>query len=185
MSKSALVPIADGTEELEAVAVIDLLRRAGIDVTVASVSSSQTVGCSRGVKITADTVIDHCRSRTFDAIVLPGGMPGAEHLRDNAILTELLKAQHQAGRLIAAICASPIVVLKSHGLLAKKSTCYPSLADQLHDPKNAALRVAADGHCITSAGPGTAVEFAIEIIRHLLGKDQAKQVAEQILAKTA
>lgn len=183
MAKSALVAVADGTEELEAVAVIDILRRAGIDVTIASVSSSQAISCSRGVKLMADTVIDHCRSRTFDAIVLPGGMPGAEHLRDNAVLTDLLKAHHAAGRLIAAICASPVVVLKAHGLLAKKSTCYPSMANQLPDPKNASLRVAVDGHCITSAGPGTAVEFALEIVGYLLGKDHAKQVAQQILAK--
>ncbi|MCX7002902.1 MAG: DJ-1/PfpI family protein, partial [bacterium] len=99
--KTCLVAVADGTEELEAVAVIDTLRRAGVQVTVASVGGRQ-VTCSRGVTLVADCLISECVQQSFDAIALPGGMPGAEHLRDNAVLTDLLRRQHAAGRLLAA-----------------------------------------------------------------------------------
>ncbi len=182
MATTVLVPIADGTEEMEAVTIIDVLRRAGAAVTVASVDGMQ-VTASRGVKLTADTTIDRCAQQAFDAIVLPGGMPGAEHLRDCSILTDLLKQQKEKGKLYAAICASPVVVLRSHGLLPQKATCYPSFAEQLHDPSMAKQRVVVDGHCVTSGGPGTALEFALELVRQLFGQQKEKQVAEPMLAK--
>jgi protein deglycase len=116
MAKKVLVPIADGTEEIEAVCLIDTLRRAGAEVTVASVDGIQ-VTASRGVKIVADARIAECLHQTYDGIVLPGGMPGAEHLRDSAGLIEMLQKQNQAGRLYGAICAAPAVVLRPHGLL--------------------------------------------------------------------
>ena len=116
MAKKVLVPIANGSEEIEAVCIIDTLRRAGLEVTVASVADVQ-IEASRGVKIVADASIGDCAGQTYDAIVLPGGMPGAEHLRDSAPLVEMLKKQKDAGRLYAAICASPAVVFQHHGLL--------------------------------------------------------------------
>ena len=106
MSKKVLVPIANGTEEIEAACIIDTLRRAGAEVTVASVDDLQ-VTASRGMKLVADARISDCVSQTYDCIALPGGMPGAEHLRDSAPLIEKLKQQKQAGRLYGAICASP------------------------------------------------------------------------------
>jgi len=182
MAATVLVPIADGTEEMEAVTIIDVLRRAGADVTVASVDGLQ-VKASRGVKLTADTTIADCAGREFDAIVLPGGMPGAEHLRDCKTLIDLLKKQKEKGKLYAAICASPAVVLRTHGLLPKKATCYPSFAEQLHDPSMAKHRVVVDDKCVTSGGPGTVLEFALELVRQLFGQQKAKQVAEPMLAK--
>ena len=116
MDKKVLVPIADGTEEIEAVTLIDVLRRAGVQVTVASVSALQ-VTASRGVKLVADKLIADCKNEPYDLIVLPGGMPGAEHLRDCTALIALLKAQQQGGKLYGAICASPAVALAPHGLL--------------------------------------------------------------------
>jgi len=181
MDKKTLIPIADGTEELEAVTLIDVLRRAGLNVTVASVGSLQ-VTASRGVNLTADCTLDACKDRTFDLIALPGGLPGAEHLRDCVLLIDMLKAQKAAGRLYAAICASPAVVLAPHGLLdGKHATCYPSCADQLPDAAKASQRVVVDGNCITSQGPGTAIEFALELIRQLAGDPAARQVAQAML----
>lgn len=178
MRKTVLVPVADGSEELEAVSMIDVLRRGGAEVTVASVNALQ-VTCSRGVKLVADCLIDQCEGKEYDLIALPGGMPGAEHLRDNAVLTDLLKEQKAAGRLYAAICASPAVVFAKHGLLEGKKTvvCHPSMHDKLPVEAAASERVAVDGNCITSQGPGTAIEFGLELVRQLFGEAREAQVA--------
>lgn len=178
MRKTVLVPIADGSEEIEAVALIDVLRRAGAEVTVASVNNLH-VTCSREVRLTADCLMEECRGRTWDLIVLAGGMPGAEHLRDNHLLIELLKEQKASGRLYAAICASPAVVLARHGLLEGKHnvTCHPSLHDKLPIAAASSDRVAVDGNCVTSQGPGTAIEFALELVRLLFDETRQMQVA--------
>ena len=118
MQKTVLVPVADGTEELEAVAIIDVLRRAGATVTVASVTGARQITASRGVVIVADALIEACLEMEFDLVVLPGGIPGAEHLRDSAELIGILRRQRDKDRLYGAICASPAVVLEHHGLLA-------------------------------------------------------------------
>ena len=130
----------------------------------------------------ADCLIEDCRGKQFDLIALPGGLPGAENLRDCSVLIKMLKDQKQAGRLYAAICASPAVVLAPHGLLdGKKATCYPTCSDELPDQTQAKQRVVVDGNCITSQGPGTALEFSIELIRQLSGDAAAQQVAEAML----
>jgi 4-methyl-5(b-hydroxyethyl)-thiazole monophosphate biosynthesis len=182
MAKRVLVPIADGSEEIEAVCIIDTLRRAGADVTVASVDKLQ-VTASRGVKLVADTLIANCASQTYDAIALPGGMPGAEHLRDSAPLIDLLKKQKQAGRLYAAICASPTVVLRPHGLIDKvKATCFPALLGKLDPAYASQERVVVDGNCVTSQGPATAIEFALKLVELLFGPAKAKEVGSAMLA---
>lgn len=175
-SKCILVPIADGSEDIEAVAIIDVLRRAQFDVTVASVMPSLQVTAARGTRIVADTLLADCVDQTFDAIALPGGLPGANHLRDCTSLIEMLRQQKAAGRLFAAICASPAVVFAHHGLdKGHKTTAHPGFTKALHDFK--AARVVIDGHCITSQGPGTAIEFALAIVATLAGKTLAEQVA--------
>jgi 4-methyl-5(b-hydroxyethyl)-thiazole monophosphate biosynthesis len=182
MNKTVLVPIADGTEEIEAVTIIDTLRRGGSIVTVASVSGLQ-ITAARKVKLVADCLIADCAGKTFDCIALPGGMPGAEHLRDNAVLTELLKQQDKAKRVIGAICAAPAVILAHHGLLkGRKATSYPSAQDALPDKSAASNRVVVDGNLITSQGPATALEFALAIVESLFGAERRKQVAEPMLA---
>jgi len=181
MSKKVLVAIADGTEELEAVTIIDVLRRAEAEVTVASVGAQQ-VTASRGVNLVADAVISDCVGKVYDLIVLPGGMPGAEHLRDSSELTEILKDQASTGRLYAAICASPAVVLKHHNLLGnKKATCYPSLLSDLDNAQQE--KVVVDGNCITSQGPATALEFSLKLVVLLFGQQKADEVARAMLAK--
>lgn len=181
MSKKVLVAIADGTEELEAVTIIDVLRRAKADVTVASVGDIQ-ITASRGVNLVADAVISECVGNTYDLIALPGGMPGAEHLRDSSHLIEMLKGQAASSRLYAAICASPAVVLKPHGFLKdKKATCYPSLLSELDNAEQA--KVVVDDNLITSQGPATALEFALKLVELLFDKQKSHDVAKAMLAK--
>lgn len=180
MSRKVLVAIADGIEELEAVTVIDVLRRAEADVTVASVDAKQ-VTAGRAVRLVADMVVSDCVGQSYDLVVLPGGMPGAEHLRDSQDLTKILKEQASSGRLYAAICASPAVVLKAHGLLDnKKATCYPSLASDLDNCEDS--EVVVDGNCITSQGPGTALQFSLKLVELLFGKEKKQEVAKAMLA---
>ena len=181
MSRKVLVPIANGTEEIEAVCIIDVLRRAGASVTVASVSELQ-ITASRGVKLVADRLIGECVDSTYDLIALPGGMPGAEHLRDSTDLKEMLRRQEREGRLYAAICAAPVVVLQHHGHLAgHRATCHPDFADRLADTRAVDERVVVDGPCITSRGPGTAMEFALKLVELLYDEGKAREIARRML----
>ena len=176
MTKKVLVPVADGTEEIEAVCIIDVLRRAGADVVVASVGDKE-VTCSRGVRLVADRLLAECKTETFDLIALPGGIPGAENLRDSAGLAELLKKQAGAGGFFAAICASPAVVLQAHGLLEnRQATTHPGFVDQLTPNDSIESRVVVDGNCVTSRGPGTALEFALKLVELLYGEEKAEEV---------
>ncbi|MDD5458500.1 MAG: DJ-1/PfpI family protein [Phycisphaerae bacterium] len=180
MSKKVLVPIADGTEEIEAACIIDTLRRADTDVTVASIHTYKQVTASSGLKITADCLIDECKDSTYDLIALPGGMPGAEHLSRCQLLITMLKRQKTANRLYAAICASPAVVLAPHGLLDDvKATCYPSMLDKLNSPSKD--KVVVDQNCITSQGPATAILFAIKLLELLYDKQIADKIAKAML----
>jgi 4-methyl-5(b-hydroxyethyl)-thiazole monophosphate biosynthesis len=181
MSPKILIAVADGVEELEAITVIDCLGRAGAEITVASVNKIQITTC-RKVKITADCLIGDCVEKIYDLIVLPGGMPGAEHFRDCGQLVEMLKKQKEAGRLYAAICASPAVVFEHHGLLAgKKDTCFTAMVDKLKNKEAANQPVVVDGNCITSQGPGTAAQFAIKLVELLFGRERADSVARAML----
>ena len=179
-----LIPIADGTEEMEAVTLIDLLRRAQFDVTVASVMGRAEVVASRGVKLTADTTIEQCADHSWDMVALAGGMPGAEHLAENATLKTLLQRQARDRKWLAAICASPAVVLGPLGLLnGRKATGYPAFCEQLTGFAEEVRddTVVIDGKLITSRGPGTASDFALAAIEALAGKTLRDQVAEEAL----
>ena len=177
MDKKVLVPIADGTEEIEAVCIIDVLRRAGAAVTAASTGELQ-ITASRGVKLVADKLIADCVDETYDLVVLPGGMPGAAHLRDSKELVSILTQQKNQGRLYGAICAAPAVVLQHHGLLGQRqATCHPGFVSHLENMDSVASRVVVDGNCVTSRGPGTALEFALKLVELLYGEDKAREVA--------
>ncbi len=181
MAKKVLVPIADGCEEIEAVCIIDVLRRAGADVTVASVNQKQ-ITASRGVKLVADRLISECADNTYDLIVLPGGMPGAEHLHDSKELTLLLQHQKEGGRLYAAICAAPAVVFQHHGLLTDRlATTHPNFVNQLANTEKVDSRVVVDGTCVTSRAPGTALEFALKLVELLYDEQKRKDVAQPML----
>jgi len=186
MTKTALIPIADGSEDIEAVSLIDVLRRAEVEVTVASVMDDREITASRGTAIVADALISDCKDRPYDLIALPGGMPGAEHLRDCEPLIEKLKEQRNLGRLYGAICASPAVVLLPHNLLSgRRATCFPSFRAQLDaatDVEASDDRVVVDSTLVTSQGPGTAIEFALRLVT-LLFEDEAKaqEIRERML----
>lgn len=181
-----LVPIADGSEEMEAVTIIDVLRRAGIEVTVASVmGGSKTVSASRGVVIQADAWLDDCLDKSWDMIVLPGGMPGAEHLSSDKNLQGLIRQQLKTQSWLGAICASPAVVLGRQGLLQEfRATCYPAFQAELKQQAKevSGEAVVCDGKLITSQGPGTALAFALQLVAVLLGTEKAQEVAEPMLA---
>ena len=181
MTKKVLVPIANGTEEIEAVCIIDVLRRAGADVTVASVDSLQ-VTASRGVKLVADKLISECTNETYDLIALPGGIPGAEHLRDSVELEQMLREQCESNRLYGGICAAPAVVLQHHGFLkGRQATCHPVFVALLENTDSVETRVVVDGPCITSRGPGTALEFALKLVEMLFGKDKVGEVSQPMI----
>lgn len=186
MTKKILVPIAAGTEEMEAVTVIDILVRAGYEVTVASAEfdGSLTVKASRGVTLTADCLLVDIADDEFEAVVLSGGVGGAQTFRDSPVLLEIVKQQMYDGRLVAAICAAPALVLQHHNLYPNAiMTCHPSFQGKIADDKYRVKRVTydVDHNLITSQGPGTALEFAMEIIIKLSGKPHAWSVAEPMV----
>lgn len=181
MRKTALIFLADGCEEIEAVTPIDLLRRAGVEVTVAGVGKKE-ITASRGLKIVADILVEDYQGIP-DAVVVPGGKEGAENLRDSKAVQKILSAAHKDGRIIAAICASPAVVLLPLGILqSKNATCYPGY--QISFGKETSYQeksVVRDGQVLTSRGPGTSMEFSFELAKMLVGEDIARKVTSAML----
>ncbi|OYY93430.1 MAG: DJ-1 family protein [Hydrogenophilales bacterium 28-61-23] len=174
---SVLIPLAPGFEDLEAVTLVDLLRRAGIEVVIAGLQRGLIQG-SRGTRIEPDAYLDDVLARDFDLIALPGGLPGAEHLRDDARVQALLKKMAAAGRYTAAICAAPMALAKAGLLDGKHATAYPGVLEALDlaNTESRADAVVVDGKVVTSQGPGTAMEFALTLIELLVGAAMRKQV---------
>ena len=163
--------------------VVDVLRRAHFHVDVASVEPSTSVTLARGLRVTADALIGDVSAQVYDCVALPGGMPGAERLRDSAALATLLRAQVAEGRWVAAICAAPAVVLAGPGLVPAHAqmTCHAAFADALGGARgDIARRVVVDAErkLITSRGPGSALEWAIELVTQLGGGALAAEVAK-------
>ncbi|XP_009342289.2 protein DJ-1 homolog B-like [Pyrus x bretschneideri] len=185
-AKKVLVPIANGTEAIEAVITVDVLRRAGADVTVASVEKQLRVDGYHGVKIVADALISDCSQTVFDLIALPGGIPGAANLKNSEVLESLVKKQAADGKLYAAICASPAVALASWGVLkGLKATGYPPFMEQLASGAIAVeSRVQVDGKVVTSRGPGTTMEFAVALVEQLYGKEKADEVSGPLVMRS-
>lgn len=177
---NVLVPIANGSESLETVAIVNVLRRAGVAVTLASVEPTLAVSGTRELKLTADAFFKDVAPREWDAIVLPGGLPGAEALGKHAPLIERLRQQRDSGKLYGGICAAPPVALARNGLLdGKRATGYPGIdgiAQRVDE------NVVVDGNCITSQGPGTAIAFGLKLVEALVGASKSKEVARTMLA---
>ncbi len=174
---NVLVPLANGCEELEAVTIIDLLRRAEINVTTAGLEEG-SIKASRGVVLLPDTTLDQALTKDYEMIVLPGGLPGSDYLDQDPRIQKLLKNMIAGGKLVAAICAAP-KVLANAGLLENKSaTSYPGVLDEFNLPKTnyTGDAVTIDGNIITSRGPGTAMDFALTLIEELVGKEKRDSV---------
>jgi 4-methyl-5(b-hydroxyethyl)-thiazole monophosphate biosynthesis len=188
MPKKAIVFLADGFEEVEAVTPIDYLRRAGLEVRTAAVGKDRVVTGAHGIPVTADTTLGELKktggAEYWDAVLVPGGMPGASNIAASKEAGALLKEMAAAGKWVSAICASPAVVLAPLGLLAgRRFTCYPGMETQVTD-KTARWsddKVAVDGNIITSRGAGTAAAWAVEIIGKLLDPAEGEKVARSVL----
>ncbi len=177
-ARTALVIVFTGVEEVEAVTSIDLLRRSGITVTVASLGPERRV-CGRcNITLETDTDLTGALEWDYDALVLPGG-PGVKHLRATPLVIELVERQAASGRLVAAICAAPTVLKDAGVLLGRKHTGHSSVEPELPDMLKSKA-VVHDGNVITSRGAGTAIPFALEIIRTLLSPEVAEDVAQSI-----
>jgi 4-methyl-5(b-hydroxyethyl)-thiazole monophosphate biosynthesis len=166
--KRVLVPLAEGFEELEAVTIIDVLRRAGIDVVVASLAGSPVTG-SHGIRVAADTPLAALAEQEFDMIALPGGMPGAEHLKKDPRIAAIVRLLHDKGRPVAAICAAPMVLAAAGVLDGRRATSYPGFLKDAVRSTVVDDAVVIDRGVITSRGPGTALDFALALVAELEG----------------
>ena len=184
--KRVVVPLAHGFEEIETVTVVDILRRAGISVTVAGVETGSPPGAIEGrtgIRLVPDLSIDEVKASDFDMIVLPGGLKGTQTLQKDMRVARLLRSLQDNDRYIAAICAAP-TVLAAHGMIAgRKLTSHPSVREQLSGAIYDEGRVVIDGRLVTSRGPGTAMEFAMALVEILMGQQKVEEINQGVLAK--
>lgn len=186
MSAKALICLAPGSEETEAVTTIDILVRADIAVTLASVASDGclTITCSRGVRLLADAPLAKVADGDFNAIILPGGLTGAQQMRDNPLLVETVRHFHLSGRIVAAICAAPGTILVPHQLFPiGNMTGFPGLKSTIPEERWQERRVVWDPrvNLLTSQGPGTSMDFALKLVDLLAGREKAREVAGQLV----
>ena len=173
--KTALILIADGSEELEAVTLVDILRRAGVVVTLAGLGAG-LLRCSRGVLLMPDTTLEAALENDYDMVVLPGGLPGTTHLKNDARVLDLVNRMAQQGKYVAAICAAPSVLAAAGLLDGKRATCYPTCLDDFPRVNLQTSAVVEDGKLITSRGPGTAMDFALALVERLAGQTKRQEV---------
>lgn len=177
-----LVPLAEGFEEIEAVTIIDVLRRAGVEVRVAGLVPGPVRG-SHGITLATDCGLDEVDAAALRMLVLPGGMPGAKNLAEDARVLALVRALEASGRTVAAICAAPLVLAAARVLTGRKATAYPSFQDQLAGAEVlASARVVRSGPLVTSQGVGTALDFALELVAELVGSARAQELRSALLA---
>ncbi len=180
MSKLGIF-MADGCEEIEGLTVVDLVRRAGIEIEMISVSGEKSVTGSHKIAFQTDVSKADADFASYDGIVLPGGMPGTTHLMEDDTVNRVIKEFATSGKLVAAICAAPRVLGNAGLLEGKKATCYPGVESKLTGADFVTDPVAKDGNIITSRGLGTAIEFAAEIVAYLLDENVAKSLKESIV----
>ncbi len=178
-----LVPLANGFEEIEAMSIIDILSRGGVDVVVAGLEKREVEGANTKMKFIAHTVIDEVDISSLDMIVLPGGLPGSEYLAKSDKIKNIIKKLHSEDKPVGAICAAPWALKEAGVLDGKKHTNYPGFESHTGiDGYTSDQKVVTDGKVITSRGPGTAICFALEIVKMLQGKDIYMQLKEGLLA---
>lgn len=176
-----LVPLAAGCEELEAVTIIDVLRRAGVEVVVAGLHPG-LVTASRGVRIQPDLDLDEALPGDYDMVALPGGLPGADHLAEDGRIRELLQQMHAAGKLLGAVCAAPKVLARSGILQGRRATAFPGVLQAEGHSDISGEAVTRDGTIITSRAAGTALDFALTLVEALEGR-AARDAVEQGLVR--
>lgn len=179
--KKAIVFLANGFEEIEALGTVDILRRGGIDVTMVSITDARVVTGAHNIQVTADAVMDDISLTGADALVLPGGMPGAANLESSEKVREALLGQYREGRIVAAICAAPMV-LGGLGLLkGRNATCYPGFEPKLTGANVTGAAVEVSGSVITGKGPGLVYDFALALVEALRGSSVSEEVAAGLL----
>ncbi|MDR0891889.1 MAG: DJ-1/PfpI family protein [Mediterranea sp.] len=174
---------ADGFEEIEALTAVDTLRRAGLDVEIVSVTPNEIVVGAHDVSILCDKNFDNCDFYDAELLLLPGGMPGAATLGEHEGLRKLLLSFAAKGKPIAAICAAPMVLGKLGLLKGKKATCYPGFEQYLEGAECLDEQVVRDGNIVTGRGPGAAMEFALQIVDMLAGKEKVDELVEAMCVK--
>ena len=177
--KRVLVPLAPGFEELEAVTIVDILRRAGLEVVVASQAGGAVTG-SHGIRLEADAALADVVDHDFDLVALPGGMPGADHLKRDPRIAGIVRRLHDAGRPVAAICAAPMVLDAAGVLEGRRATSYPGFLEGAAKATVVDEPVVADRGVITSRGPGTALDFALTLVAELLGQPAREAVESRL-----
>lgn len=177
--------LADGFEDIEGLTVVDLMRRADIDIQTVSIKETREVTTSHGITLMTDRLFSETDFRDADMLVLPGGMPGTRHLGACEPLTALLKEHYEKGGRIAAICAAPSVFGTLGFLDGRKATAYPSFMDKLGDAQPVTDSVVVDGNVTTSRGMGTAIDFGLALIAQLLSEEKAREIAESIVYRAA
>lgn len=180
--KNIAVHLADGFEEIEAVNIIDVLRRAELNVTVISVTGNLEVKGSHGIKIITDQLFDEVNYEFIDMIILPGGMPGSANLNEHLGLREQILNFNENKKLLGAICAAPMVFGNLGILKNKKATCYPGFENQLHGAIVTNENIELSDNIITGKGAGVAIDFALKITEILKGKTLAEKLAEKMIA---
>ena len=173
--------LADGFEEIEALTVVDLLRRAQIDIDMVSITGSLQVTGSHQISVMADVLFEDAKFDDADMLVLPGGMPGTKNLKNHEGLDKLLRKFHGENKNIAAICAAPTVLGNKGFLQGKRATCYPGCEDELTGSTVLYHDVVEDGNIITSRGLGTAIDFALAIIKKLADENTAREIAGKVV----
>lgn len=182
MSKVGIF-VANGCEEIEALTVVDLLRRAQIDIEMISITDDKLISGAHGIDFWADVTKNEANFSMYDGIILPGGLPGTDYLREDAKVKSVIQEFNAKGKLVAAICAAP-TVLENAGILEnKKVTSYPSCEDKFKKSVYLNESVVADENIITSRGMGTAIDFSLEIIKFLKDEQTAQKLAEAIVYK--
>lgn len=175
--------LAQGFEEIEAISVVDVLRRASCEVKTVAVGSDNFVVGANKIKVVADLKKEDMDLSKVSGVVLPGGMPGAVNLLNSPEVLNAIRHCHENKKLIAAICAAPMILGKLNLLEGKKATCYPGFEKELLNSQISDERVCTDGNIITAKGPGVAVEFALKITEYVVGKNEADVVKSSMLCK--
>ena len=177
--KTALILFSEGSEELETVTVVNILRRAGVTVTLAGLSAGVLRG-SRGIMLTPDTTLDEALPHSYDILVLPGGQPGSDHMKADARVLQLVQQMNAQDKYVAAICAAPSVLAATGLLDGKRATCYPGALDAFPQVLQQHAALVEDCKLITSRGPGTAMDFALFLVERLVGHAKRLDVEAEL-----